>query len=41
MIAARIRTQAAMFSLSFMTLVFDGLRLLSVRSESETDGLGF
>lgn len=41
MIAATIRTQAARFSLSFMVLIFDVLRFLSVRSESETDGLGF
>lgn len=41
MIAARIRTQAAKFSLSFMILIFDVLRFLSVRSDSETDGLGF
>lgn len=41
MIAARIRTQAARFSLSFMVSVFDEFQLLSVRSESETDGLGF
>ena len=41
MIAAMIRTQAARFSLSFMVSVFDELRFLSVRSESETDGLGF
>lgn len=41
MIAARIRTQAARFSLSFMVSVFDEFLLLSVRSETETDGLGF
>lgn len=41
MIAARIRTQAAKFSLSFMVSVFDVLQWQSVRSESETDGLGF
>jgi hypothetical protein len=41
MIAARIRTQAAKFSLSFMVSVFDELQWQSVRSESETDGLGF
>lgn len=32
MIAARIRTQAAKFSLSFMVSVFDELQWLSVRS---------
>lgn len=41
MIAATIRAYAARFSLSFMISIFDELRWQSVRSEPETDGLGF